>query len=102
MSICSGFVVLRLGNRGMEIAHPRICSFCFLSLQADGKLQLDILVENMGRVNFLSDINRQRKGGKFTVYVRNVLLDRGLDSCGYELSIPSRRLCHVMKNTVVT
>ncbi|KAJ7382031.1 Beta-galactosidase-1-like protein 2 [Desmophyllum pertusum] len=27
-----------------------------------GKVQLDILVENMGRVNFLKDINRQRKG----------------------------------------
>ena len=63
VSICSGLVVLRLGNRGMEIAHPRICTFCFLFLQADGKVQLDILVENMGRVNFLSDINRQRKGG---------------------------------------
>ena len=32
-------------------------------LQTEGKqVQLDILVENMGRVNYLPEINRQRKG----------------------------------------
>ncbi|CAH3188239.1 unnamed protein product [Porites evermanni] len=31
-------------------------------MEAPSELQLDILVENMGRVNFLPDINRQRKG----------------------------------------
>lgn len=30
--------------------------------EAPSEIQLDILVENMGRVNFLQDINRQRKG----------------------------------------
>lgn len=36
-------------------------TFVSLSLQGS-KIQLDILVENMGRVNFLKDMNRQRKG----------------------------------------
>ena len=51
-----------------------------MSLQGS-KIQLDILVENMGRVNFLKDINRQRKGKR--IYF--TLFESGYPSQGREI-----------------
>ena len=39
--------------------------FLFLFSQSKETVQLDILVENMGRVNFGLGINKQRKGELF-------------------------------------
>jgi len=56
--------------------------FVFMFLQGS-KIQLDILVENMGRVNYLKVMNRQRKGRRiyFTLFESGYFLCRGKFKC---------------------
>lgn len=54
--------------------------------QVKEAVQLDILVENMGRVNFGLDMDRQRKGGKTFLKQPDLMRGRGVVNGNRDIS----------------